>query len=207
MIRYSQMGQRRDVEVPFVHAHAAGSFAWTGLWDFPCEWAIQGADEHLQHFPVDIARYHYAEDYSAYRVSDAFALLRRLEAQITDLRAELERVRQVLVSTLPKESASQVHSLSTLQARFLQLSGQWHEDTDALSSPSSIVSDDSYLKIIALGKETIPLILLDLRERGGDWYKALRILADANPVLPEHEGFPALMDEDWLTWGRDRGYM
>ncbi|GEM_PF-3235179 len=139
------------------------------------------------------------------------ALLKRLddlELKLQNIQAEIKMVKKELYAMLHagpykygvpafddlRESTEQV---------FTSLSNRWHEETDDLSSPSRITSNESYLRIISLGKEVIPLILRDLQDRGGDWYLALRILADDNPVPPEHEGYSPLMDEDWLTWGRE----
>lgn len=88
---------------------------------------------------------------------------------------------------------------------FARLAAQWHKDTDHLSSPSRIRDHDAYLKILTFGRAAIPLILEDLKQRGGDWYKALRILTDTNPILPEHQGIPRLMDDDWIKWGQKSG--
>lgn len=93
------------------------------------------------------------------------------------------------------------------QEQFRTWADSWHGETDALSNPSRITGNETYLQIIALGRAAIPFILRDLQERGGDWYKALRTLSNANPVPPEHEGYPAQMDDDWLAWGRQQGYI
>ena len=91
------------------------------------------------------------------------------------------------------------------QQLFVRLAAQWHHDTDHRSSPSRIADHDAYLKILTLGRAAVPLILQDLRDHGGDWYRALRILTDENPVPPEHQGIPGLMNEDWINWGRTHG--
>lgn len=91
--------------------------------------------------------------------------------------------------------------------RFVELANRWHDETDYLSSPSSITNNDTYLKIISMGESVIPLILQDLQERGGDWYRALRILSDVDPVSPEVRGDVPKMKEAWLSWGRDKRYI
>ena len=91
--------------------------------------------------------------------------------------------------------------------RFVELANRWHDETDYLSSPSSITNNDTYLKIISMGEPVIPLILQDLQERGGYWYRALRILSDEDPAPPESRGEVPKMKEAWLRWGRDRGYI
>ncbi len=90
---------------------------------------------------------------------------------------------------------------------FVTLAMQWHDETDYLSSPSRITDNDTYLKIVSMGGPVIPLILQDLQKRGGNWYRALRILSDEDPVSPEVRGEVPKMKEAWLHWGRDKGYI
>ncbi len=90
---------------------------------------------------------------------------------------------------------------------FTELANRWHEETDYLSSPSRITGNDTYLKIISMGNSVIPLILQDLQEHGGNWYRALRILSGNDPVPPEAQGNVQQMKQSWLRWGRDRGYI
>ena len=58
-----------------------------------------------------------------------------------------------------------------------------------------------------MGNSVIPLILRELQERGGDWYRALRILSGDDPVPLGAQGNVQKMKECWLRWGRDRGYI
>ncbi len=94
-----------------------------------------------------------------------------------------------------------------VRKKFVELANRWHNETDYLSSPARITDNDTYLKIISMGGTVIPLILQDLQERGGNWYRALRILSDEDPVSPEVRGEVPKMKEAWLGWGRDKGYI
>jgi len=94
-----------------------------------------------------------------------------------------------------------------VRKKFVALANRWHDETDYLSSPSRITDNDTYLKIISMGRAIIPLILQDLQERGGNWYRALRILSDTDPVSPDVRGEVPKMKEAWLGWGRDKGYI
>ena len=94
-----------------------------------------------------------------------------------------------------------------VRERFVELANRWHDETDHLSSPSGITNNDTYLEIISMGKSVIPLILKDLQERGGSWYRALRILSGADPVPTEVRGEVPKMKEAWIRWGRDQGYI
>lgn len=95
----------------------------------------------------------------------------------------------------------------SISARFRTLAKRWHEETNYLSSSSEITNNDSYLEIISLGKAVIPYILRDLRERGGQWYRALRIISGENPVPTKSSGNVNKMKEAWFKWGRDNGYI
>lgn len=97
--------------------------------------------------------------------------------------------------------------VASVQEEFAELANCWHDETDQLSSPSRITGHDTYLRIVSMGKRVIPLILEDLRERGGHWYRALRILSGEDPVPAEARGDVKQMRQLWLAWGRDRGYI
>jgi len=76
-------------------------------------------------------------------------------------------------------------------------------EIEVLSSTSEIVSNFNYYRIIALGKDIVPLILQELQENGGQWYLALRVLTNQNPVNPEDVGNIKKMKMAWLNWGRE----
>jgi len=99
------------------------------------------------------------------------------------------------------------HNIESKSKLFKKLTDSWHQDTDHLSSPYLITSNEAYLKIISMGIIVIPFILQDLQERGGNWYVALRILSDQDPVPREAQGDVPSMKESWLRWGRDNGYI
>lgn len=96
---------------------------------------------------------------------------------------------------------------ASIEEKFAMLANRWHEETDFLSAPSRITGNDTYLEIISMGIGVIPLILEDLKERGGNWYRALRILSGEDPVPVEVRGDVEQMKRDWLQWGRERGYI
>ncbi|MBI4284381.1 MAG: hypothetical protein HY670_00565 [Chloroflexi bacterium] len=100
-----------------------------------------------------------------------------------------------------------VRGRSNIKREFNELASHWHDETGHLSSPSTITGTDTYLKIISMGKPAIPFILKDLQERGGHWYRALRILSGTDPVPPEAKGDVPQMKECWLRWGREKGYV
>jgi hypothetical protein len=58
-----------------------------------------------------------------------------------------------------------------------------------------------------MGESAIPFILKDMYERGGYWYRALRILSGVDPVPTEVRGDVPKMKDAWLSWGRDKSYL
>ena len=121
---------------------------------------------------------------------------------------------KVVLDTKPGGTVStSIQSLaSQRRARFSTLADEWHRETDYLSSPTQVATHQNYLEIIAFGELAIPLILNDLRRRGGEWYRALRAIARSINTDP-----PVLSDTDlsdsrrveqvWLGWGRQHGFI
>lgn len=113
----------------------------------------------------------------------------------------------LLASLVSTATTSIAPDIASIEEQFAALANRWHDETDFLSSPSSITNNYSYLKIISMGKRVIPMILEDLKERGGLWYPALRILSEEDPVPIEARGDVEQMKKAWIQWGRDRGYI
>lgn len=114
------------------------------------------------------------------------------------------RLRAFLVSAA---TTSIDPDVASIEEKFAVLANRWHDETDFLSSPSRITDNDTYLLITSMGKQVIPLILEDLKERGGHWYRALRVLSGEDPVPLEARGDVAQMKRSWIKWGRERGYI
>lgn len=132
----------------------------------------------------------------------------QIEILVSRLRApQLRYIERVLSAWVYAAEKLLGRDNTRVRKRFVDLANRWHDETDYLSSPSRITDNDTYLKIISMGEPVIPLILQDLQERGGDWYRALRILSDTDLVPSEVRGEVPRMKEAWLRWGRDRGYI
>lgn len=115
--------------------------------------------------------------------------------------------RWLLASVVFTAATPTAPDVATTEETFAALANRWHDETDLLSSPARITSSHSYLRIIAMGRRAIPMILEDLRERGGLWYQTLRVLSEEDPVPTEDRGDIGRMKEAWIQWGRDRGYI
>lgn len=106
---------------------------------------------------------------------------------------------------LPDATSTRSHT-AELEQQFNGLADRWHQETGGLSNPSHIMRNSNYHGIIGLGEPVVPFILRDLRERGGYWYPALRMLTGASPTTREARGKPRLLDQQWFDWAKERGY-
>ncbi len=93
------------------------------------------------------------------------------------------------------------------QTRFARHAQEWHADTDHLSSVRQIAMHDGYQKIIGMGPMALPYIFEELRNHGGQWYWALRAIADTSPVPDDALGDIPRMKAAWLRWGAEHGYI
>jgi hypothetical protein len=139
-----------------------------------------------------------------YRGTSTSSLHAGLGANVSGTPAQFEgvlrsRIDYVPLSTRPADSAT--------GRLFKALANWWHESTDPLSSPTEKAEHPAYVQIIAAGKPMIPFLVEDLRDRGGDWYLALRRISGEDPVPPEHAGRTDLMDADWITWAAENRYI
>jgi len=96
---------------------------------------------------------------------------------------------------------------TSLAFKFEALSRTWKAETALTSSTQEVVLNSSYQRIIAMGKPAIPLILKDLKQEGGRWFWALRILCECNPVQEQFLGNYEKMRSTWLAWGRSNHYI
>ena len=87
-----------------------------------------------------------------------------------------------------------------LEREFKALADRWHAETMLLSSSTDIILHDAYQQIMCMGPRVIPLVLRDLRERGGQWFWALEHLARTNPVPESDLGNIKKQRDAWLKW-------
>ena len=81
---------------------------------------------------------------------------------------------------------------------------RWKNETGHLSSVTKMISHPSYLRIIGLGREGLPLILRELRERPDHWLVALNAITGEDPA-PEGASFREAVAA-WIKWGESKGY-
>ena len=102
-------------------------------------------------------------------------------------------------------SRSALDTNSVFKAAFDRLAAHWRDETGMYSLSVQKVTDLSYLGIIAMGPRVIPLILEELRQKGGHWFLALEVLAEGSPVPPTDVGNINRMKSAWIQWGIQKG--
>ena len=93
--------------------------------------------------------------------------------------------------------------------RFLSLTAQWQRERGATSSITEMVLCPAYQAIIGMGAKAIPLILAQLESEGDEpdqWFWALRVLTEANPVSDEDRGNSLRMAQAWLEWAKNEAH-
>jgi len=98
-----------------------------------------------------------------------------------------------------------VISIAAPRDTFNELVAKWRRDTDHISSITKTVMHPCYQTIMAMGRPAVPLILEELRDRGGHWFWALRFITQQNPADGCVE-FDAARGA-WLEWGRRESYI
>lgn len=95
----------------------------------------------------------------------------------------------------------------SLEREFKSLVEQWRRETMSISSLSDMVLHPAYYQIIGMGRDILPLLLRELKERGGHWFLALRAISRQNPIRKEDRGKVKKMVQAWLKWGKENGLL
>ena len=99
------------------------------------------------------------------------------------------------------------HNAEELESTFNELAEVWYREAGYWPFSSQRVWHTAYMKIINLGKPTLPLIFRELEASGNsDWHHALNIITGANPVTEDMWGRSGAAKTAWLDWGREQGY-
>ena len=88
---------------------------------------------------------------------------------------------------------------------FQALAAQWRKETRHLSSVSQMAMHPAYQRIIGMGEAVVPLILKEMRQRGGHWLWALHAITGEDPAPPDANFHEAV--KSWLQWGQEKGYL
>ncbi len=107
------------------------------------------------------------------------------------------------VDALNRTDAQKQH----LDDLFGELASRWKDETSVYSASWQIKAHPAYQQIVNLGEDGIPLLLGKLAQPCIQWMIALSAIAGADPSPMEHAGDIVRMAQDWLAWGRHRGYL
>jgi hypothetical protein len=92
-----------------------------------------------------------------------------------------------------------------VEQKFRALAEEWYMDTMPLSSYVEKILHPAYQKILVLGTDAVPFIMDEIRDMPNDWFWALRMLTDADPVRSEEAGNMQIMTSAWLHWWEHEG--
>jgi hypothetical protein len=98
-----------------------------------------------------------------------------------------------------------VYNSARLEAEFKAQVDKWRRDTLHKSSLTRMVLHPSYLRIVGMGREVLPLLFKELNERPDHWLVALSAITGNDPA-PENSTFGEAVTA-WLAWGRKHGYL
>lgn len=95
----------------------------------------------------------------------------------------------------------------SLGQRFEQFFQKWKNETLLSSKGTDLINHPAYQTIIQMGESVVPFILIKLKEAPHHLFYALLKITGENPVAAAHVGNLKQMTEDWLNWGREKGYL
>jgi hypothetical protein len=94
---------------------------------------------------------------------------------------------------------------SLTEAEFTHHVSKWRRETKHYSSVTKMVLHPSYLRIIGMGRQILPLLLNELQVRRDHWLVALNAITGEDPAEPDSTFNQAV--DAWLRWGRVKGYL
>jgi hypothetical protein len=94
-----------------------------------------------------------------------------------------------------------------VRSRFERLADEWNEETEFVSSSTTMILNSAYQQIIGMGNAVLPLIFKRLESQGGHWFWALKHITGEDPLASSDAGNYQKMREGWLAWGRERHYL
>jgi hypothetical protein len=90
-----------------------------------------------------------------------------------------------------------------LETDFQTHAQKWLEEMRFSSSVEEMAMYPSYQRIIGMGRQVVPLILRELRDRPNHWFWALNAITGEDPAQGEETQVGAR--DAWLGWGRQQG--
>lgn len=117
-------------------------------------------------------------------------------------RAFLVEAQSIRVFAVPDRETTFQNEISHV---FRDLVYSWKQETRFHSSLAKKFMHPAYQTIMAMGRDAISLILLELEKAPGHWFYALRFIVRKD-VAENTDGFEDAR-EAWLKWGRDNHYI
>ena len=97
-------------------------------------------------------------------------------------------------------------ALADAKTQFQELAEKWRSETGGESSLARITGNINYLRVIALGKSVVPLIIERLKIAPEPWFVALRAITGEMRVGEEHRGNFRNIAKAWVDWSVRNGY-
>ena len=94
---------------------------------------------------------------------------------------------------------------ASVEEMFHSLRDIWLHETATSSSKSRIMGHASYVSIIEMGPQVLPLIFEELAHKPDFWFRALEQITKVNPVPPNSSFSQAV--SSWLDWGREHHHV
>jgi hypothetical protein len=96
-------------------------------------------------------------------------------------------------------------AIDTIAEEFPKLVKQWKDETFFHSSLTKVFTHPAYLRIIAMGKPGLPLVLSELRDNPDRWFHALKYMAGVDVSAGMKDSDDARYA--WLEWGYKNHYI
>jgi hypothetical protein len=102
-----------------------------------------------------------------------------------------------------EEEVTKLYASAT-EEKFNELAKKWKRETGLYSFTYDKIND-TYLDIIANGKEFLPFILRDVQKAEGSahWHPALKAITGTNPVPIEEMTKNKKIKERWIAWAKE----
>jgi hypothetical protein len=108
----------------------------------------------------------------------------------------------------PQTASSEKTALTNaLVEEFQSLAKKWKEKTSFHSSLGEMFTNEEYQRIMAMGRDALPLILSDLQKNPSHWFYALEKIAGRD--VAAEAGAKSFVDarSAWLEWGYKNNYI
>lgn len=92
-----------------------------------------------------------------------------------------------------------------MELEFSALVKKWRKETQHTSSMTKTIAHPAYRRIMGMGRDVLPLLFRELKERPDHWLVALNAITGEDPA-PAESSFNEAVDA-WLAWGAQKGYL